>query len=108
MKHVSEETPAKKILTEAIRNGDTDSVAKLADLMKEHDRGFVESRIKDAIEKYKKEPEYLRSFVLKYIFNVCVKCGSQNTSVKNFDQRWRDGDITCDDCGEFIRYYDAS
>jgi hypothetical protein len=96
-----------KTLTEEIRNGNISSVAKLADLMHEQDRGYVEHRIRDAMEHYKDKPDDLRDMVLKYIFNLCVKCGSHNTSVKNYNMMWHDGDITCDDCGEYVRMYDA-
>jgi len=98
-------TEQEKSLTEAIRHGDNEAVGKLADLMRDTKRDFVEYRIRGGMEKY--ADKKLRDYVLLYVLNVCPHCGSDHTSVKNYNMMWHDGDITCDDCGGYVRMYDA-
>lgn len=40
-------------------------------------------------------------------YNLCRQCGSTNTSVYNHSLMWHDGDVVCDDCGRYVRMYDA-
>lgn len=39
--------------------------------------------------------------------NSCPQCGSENTKVENYDAMWHDGDLVCQDCGTFVRGWDA-
>lgn len=40
-------------------------------------------------------------------WNTCPECQSQRTSVHNHDSMWGDGDVVCDDCGTFVRFFDS-
>lgn len=39
----------------------------------------------------------------------CKKCSSPPSKhvLRNYDPIWRDGDIYCKECGEYVRGYDA-
>lgn len=39
----------------------------------------------------------------------CPNCEAppQRQSVRNYDPIWMDGDVYCNDCGGFVRYWDA-
>lgn len=39
--------------------------------------------------------------------NTCPECQSQNTSIRNHNLMWGDGDIVCDDCETFVRFFDS-
>lgn len=39
-------------------------------------------------------------------YNTCADCGSTNVYVENYDMRWQDGDVMCDN-GHRVRGYDA-
>lgn len=39
--------------------------------------------------------------------NTCKRCGGTRLHMRNFDPRFRDGDLHCDSCGDFVRGYDA-
>lgn len=34
-------------------------------------------------------------------------CEHKNTIVINYSPIWHDGDVVCEDCGKYIRSYDA-
>ena len=40
-------------------------------------------------------------------YNRCPDCSSDNTSVRNYDSLWQDGDLVCDDCNTRVRGWDA-
>lgn len=40
-------------------------------------------------------------------YNSCPECGGSNTSVRNHDMMWHDGDVVCDDCNTYVRGWDA-
>lgn len=41
------------------------------------------------------------------ILEKVKNCKHENRVVKNYDPVWRDGDVHCEDCGVYIRMYDA-
>lgn len=47
----------------------------------------------------------LRDF--RRAYNRCPECLSSNTRCENFDQMWGDGDVVCQDCRTFVRYFDS-
>ena len=40
--------------------------------------------------------------------NTCPACQSTNTEVRDVDPLWRDGNVVCQDCETFVRYWDPS
>ena len=40
-------------------------------------------------------------------YNTCDNCDSTDTEVRNYDPVWRDGDVMCNNCGGYVRGYDA-
>jgi hypothetical protein len=53
------------------------------------------------------DTEKLCDYVLRYGMSACPACASSNTSVHNYNMMWHDGDVKCDDCGTYVRMYDA-
>lgn len=39
--------------------------------------------------------------------NKCPECGSKSVSVKDYNPMWQDGNLVCDICQTFVRYWDA-
>lgn len=39
--------------------------------------------------------------------NVCGGCGSTNVKLENYSMMWHDGDMVCQDCGGYVRMWDA-
>ncbi len=39
--------------------------------------------------------------------NACPHCESKNLEVRNHSFMWHDGDIYCEDCGTYVRDFDA-
>lgn len=37
----------------------------------------------------------------------CGRCHSHNITVENHSLMWHDGDIVCQDCGGYVRMFDA-
>lgn len=37
----------------------------------------------------------------------CGRCHSSNKKVENYSMMWHDGDIVCQDCGGYVRMFDA-
>ena len=55
-----------------------------------------------------KHPDYqAAALAWRKAWNTCPDCGSTNTTVENHDLNWHDGDVTCTDCGTYVRMYDA-
>lgn len=102
-----EQTARERQLLRELNAGDVSAVERLALLCDEAGLDFLASRIRDAACRYKDRPDDLQYVVVRHVFNACPACSSQNTSVKNLNEVWRDGDITCDDCGTYVRDYDA-
>lgn len=44
---------------------------------------------------------------LGIVWNRCPECASDNTSCHNYNSIWNDGNLVCDDCGTFVRIWDA-
>lgn len=40
-------------------------------------------------------------------WDTCPECQSRNNSVHNYSMMWGDGDVVCDDCGTYVRGFDA-
>ena len=38
---------------------------------------------------------------------ACGRCHSKNLQVENHSGMWHDGDIVCQDCGGYVRMFDA-
>lgn len=53
------------------------------------------------------DTDKLCDHVLRYGMSACPACASSNTSVHNYNAMWHDGDVMCDDCGTYVRMYDA-
>lgn len=71
-------------------------------------------QIEDTLRKTMPFEEVLRAAAHKeaalawrHAWNTCPDCGSTNTTVENHDLNWHDGDVTCTDCGTYVRMYDA-
>lgn len=39
--------------------------------------------------------------------NACPNCGSDDLELRDYDMKWHDGEIYCNDCGTHVRTYDA-
>jgi hypothetical protein len=68
---------------------------------------FAIPRLEHQLAAYATDPEKLCDYALRYGMNACPACASQRTSVQSFNEVWRDGDIFCDDCGAYVRMFDA-
>jgi formate dehydrogenase maturation protein FdhE len=59
----------------------------------------------DAVARYGKLPMKLADFVTRHVLDACPACGSLNVTIKDYGDPWRDGEVTCDDCGTYVRMY---
>ena len=41
------------------------------------------------------------------IRNQCPECGSDDSTVVDYDPMWHDGDVVCNRCNTYIRAWDA-
>lgn len=88
--------------------GDIEAVYLLPQVLKTDKYPYRQDRYDHCLKTYEaRGPETLIKEVLVHVLGVCPKCGSGNTSVHNYSMMWHDGDVICDDCGTYVRGYDA-
>lgn len=67
----------------------------------------IEDRLSEDFA-YLKSQEWKVAFhAWRAMYNACRQCGSEDTRVENHSMMWHDGDIVCNDCGRYVRMFDA-
>lgn len=74
---------------------------------KKYPKSIQTGRMERYLENHKDNLADCCDYIVRYCLNACNKCYSDKSSVKNHNMMWGDGDVTCDNCGNYIRMYDS-
>lgn len=80
-------------------------VSRLYREFKAHEKALRAERTYSEVLKEPSWWEAHRAWLRKR--NTCPECGSEKTEVTSYDPIWQDGHLTCQECGTFVRHYDA-
>jgi len=93
------------ILEDIVKNSKT-AVLEMQHFCALNGMDYVAKRISAAMEEHQIKDK--NDYVVRSIFSACPKCASQETSIVDFRELFRDGSLICKKCKTYIRYYDAS